>query len=964
MKPGAAETAPLLQKLDETNQPKPGAIAAAVRQAKRGVGVFGVALALSGVLVAVLNAPDATKKQFELQMDATTPATTSADEALCVPNKWAPGSFTDPTKDQKNRITLTDACKAQFTCPAGNYCPAGTIQATSVADANAQFSKTYYPSVPEGTIPNTNYGDVPQCEAFEAQKRPGWYFYQCQCLLGFWCPQDIVYPRFCPEKFECTRPERRHKCPEGRYCLQGTVKGLPCGGKDCPKGTNVPSGGAFFLFYAALLTLFAYGCFYFRGKYTEEKMSRQNQELEDYYQVMQENDETEKKKRADSKSRRASTSSLPTDEGYRIEFNDLRLKLPTGEVIMRGPSGALEPGKTTAIMGASGAGKTTIMNLITGKVKKTGGWITCNGEACDDLSRYRSRTAFVPQEDVMHRELTVLENVTFSADIRLPVDWTPEMRREKIMQTLYTLDLTHIQHSIIGDEFERGISGGQRKRVNVALELVADPKLLFLDEPTSGLDSVSATKLCKILRETAENQRLTIAAVIHSPGPEAFAAFHNFLLLQTGGRQVYYGPTPEVEGYFADIGFRYPRGETLAPLADFILCAVAGDPPQPSANAKYKVKGEFDHMTGFTKLWHIKKGLPPPEDDEPVVVEPTYMQRFMRVFKNMCYGLAMMPLHLLRVCCPPKSEDHRPVQGFFSQFVLCFRRACHQNYSNFTSFFLGVILLYVIIGFALGALMTSGELPPNVLGGFSIDICNQQFPEMKDTCLDFQSNGFLASISPVVFIFVALAAATSASTFGCETAQYWRECSTGLNTAAYFFAKAVADIPIAFASTFALWAPFVASYNTPMDTGELFFALLLLVLFGYESGYFLSFLLPYRYCGLAAVAWSVFWGIIFSGFGGIQIHDSPQLKFIFYSSGPRWFLEGFFYATTVYPYKRVRAGPTKGKPYYEQGVQRMRESIGYWNTFWESMGYLFLVTLVLTVINLMLISGTRLDKKV
>ena len=74
MKPGAAETAPLLQKLDETNQPKPGAIAAAVRQAKRGVGVFGVALALSGVLVAIMAAPDAKKKAFELQMDATTPA--------------------------------------------------------------------------------------------------------------------------------------------------------------------------------------------------------------------------------------------------------------------------------------------------------------------------------------------------------------------------------------------------------------------------------------------------------------------------------------------------------------------------------------------------------------------------------------------------------------------------------------------------------------------------------------------------------------------------------------------------------------------------------------------------------------------------------------------------------------------------------------------------------------------------
>ena len=76
------------------------------------------------------------------------------------------------------------------------------------------------------------------------------------------------------------------------------------------------------------------------------------------------------------------------------------------------------------------------------------------------------------------------------------------------MQVLYTLDLTHIQHTIVGDEFERGISGGQRKRVNVGLELVADPKLLFLDEPTSGLDSVSATKLSKILRTTAEDHNL------------------------------------------------------------------------------------------------------------------------------------------------------------------------------------------------------------------------------------------------------------------------------------------------------------------------------------------------------------------------------------------------------------------------------------------------------------------------
>ena len=130
-------------------------------------------------------------------MDATTPAATSGDEELCVPNKWAPGSFTDPTKDQKNPIYMTDACKAQFTCPSGNYCPAGTVAAASVAEANQLFSESYYQSVPEGTIPNHNYLETPQCEAFAAQKKPGYYFYQCQCMLGFWCPVPRQRPRSC-----------------------------------------------------------------------------------------------------------------------------------------------------------------------------------------------------------------------------------------------------------------------------------------------------------------------------------------------------------------------------------------------------------------------------------------------------------------------------------------------------------------------------------------------------------------------------------------------------------------------------------------------------------------------------------------------------------------------------------------------------------------------------------------------
>ena len=211
----------------------------------------------------------------------------------------------------------------------------------------------------------------------------------------------------------------------------------------------------------------------------------------------------------------------------------------------------------------------------------------------------------------MHRELTVFENLEFSAHTRLPADWAPSRKQQMIFKVLDSLNLAAIQRSKIGDEFERGISGGQRKRVNVGLELVADPKVLFLDEPTSGLDSVSATELSEMLRSIAEADGLTIAAVIHSPGPAAFAAFHRFLLLQTGGRLVYAGPTRDVETYFGAIGFPYPRGDTLDTMADYILKCVAGGKQTQSDCANFCKKPTPtppDELIGYWRGFQIRNG--------------------------------------------------------------------------------------------------------------------------------------------------------------------------------------------------------------------------------------------------------------------------------------------------------------------------------------------------------------------
>jgi hypothetical protein len=133
--------------------------------------------------------------------------------------------------------------------------------------------------------------------------------------------------------------------------------------------------------------------------------------------------------------------------------------------------------------------------------------------------------------------------------------------------------MSHVANATIGNEEERGISGGQRKRVNIGMELVAEPSVLFLDEPTSGLDSSTSFDVCHNLRNLARQQGLTVAAVIHSPSPATFRQFDDFLLLGKGGRIVYMGPREEALAYFESIGFTCPPDESPS---DFFMDVVSG----------------------------------------------------------------------------------------------------------------------------------------------------------------------------------------------------------------------------------------------------------------------------------------------------------------------------------------------------------------------------------------------------
>ena len=247
---------------------------------------------------------------------------------------------------------------------------------------------------------------------------------------------------------------------------------------------------------------------------------------------------------------------------FRIEFTfcDMGLKLKNGgKQVLASVTGSLRHSCLTAIMGPSGAGKTTFLNTISGKAyygDRTGE-LLINGRA-EPLKKYERITGFVPQDDIMLKEMTVKEILEFYAQLRLPTSWSWEKKHLLVLDVIRILGLEEIRHSRIGDEKTRGISGGQRKRVNVGMELVGDPTLLFLDEPTSGLDSTTSFELLSALQGVAR-RGVTVVTVLHQPSWQIYSMFDDVLLLGTGGHTVYLGPADGAAGYFESLGFKAPE---------------------------------------------------------------------------------------------------------------------------------------------------------------------------------------------------------------------------------------------------------------------------------------------------------------------------------------------------------------------------------------------------------------------
>jgi len=220
------------------------------------------------------------------------------------------------------------------------------------------------------------------------------------------------------------------------------------------------------------------------------------------------------------------------------------------------------PGDMIALMGPSGAGKTTLLMVLNGYMPPSAGQVRINGEDLYSIyDNLRGVIGYVPQDDIVHPELTVFEAVRYSARFRLPPDTSDDEIDRRVEATLAELGLTAQRNTEIGKPEKKVLSGGQRKRVNIALELVTDPVILFLDEPTSGLAADDTTALIRSLAELTRRTGKTVIMTIHQPAKDEFEMFNLVLLMGTGGIPMFYGPTsPDAYDFFGAYARRYGRG--------------------------------------------------------------------------------------------------------------------------------------------------------------------------------------------------------------------------------------------------------------------------------------------------------------------------------------------------------------------------------------------------------------------
>lgn len=633
------------------------------------------------------------------------------------------------------QLLLGTSTVAAAPCPVKTRAPVAqctpTTQPLSTCAGGEQF------------VPTVSTGVCRSCSTVVPESRPG---YICEGGEVYLCPAG----HYCPYNDTAKTYNTMIECKDGTICMPGFTAPITCSATArCEAGaTNRGTAAGGFIVSAVVITMGA--CLACALQRRSTRLLEASFKNRDEFKAVP--------------GQQLGAGMSEIGNPVTITFKNVGMTLKgNGAQILKGVTGYYPPGSLVALMGPSGGGKTSFMNAILGRAPYADveGSIEVNGVR-DGLKEAANVVGFVPQDDICHDDLTVYQNLYYNAITRLPSHVSIEEKKKHVQHVINVLGLAHIQNHIVGSAKQRGISGGQKKRVNIGMELVAMPSIIFMDEPTSGLDGTATLELAQCLVKLRESG-LTIVCVIHQPRYTVFRTFTHLLLLGNGGQQAFSGRTEHVTTFLQEQRFRLPALENPA---DWIIDVVSGFSP------RYKtLDGDDDR---------IEDGFKAPDDLYKIWAD-LYAADCFRPAARWNKPRASHDIHGK---CKPLEARKTPNDCMQTSFF--FRRVVDQHKNR--EFLTTSLSVWVVAAF-LSSLRTDST--------YSYGTLYNSLPGSTNIL------AMLCSIQSHTLIYR-------------ESLQYYREFKSGMSVTGYFLAKFVYDVLCTFAYSI-LWALACYTISPPLQ---------------------------------------------------------------------------------------------------------------------------------------------------
>lgn len=461
--------------------------------------------------------------------------------------------------------------------------------------------------------------------------------------------------------------------------------------------------------------------------------------------------------------------------GLSFQYENLSYCPPGApNAILHDVTGSIERGKLTAVMGGSGAGKSTFINVLMGKLTNTGGLVMVNNNP-SKMDSYKKLIGYVPQDDIVLPELSIRENIMHSARIRLPRNWDSILVQAHVNAVINCLGLEHVQHSLVGTVGKPFISGGQRKRVSIGMELAAAPMAIFLDEPTSGLDATAASSIMRTLQAVAR-LGISVIVTIHQPRAEIMTMVDDLILL-ADGQVACHGPERFVQTHFSKLGFDIPSSENSG---DIIADIITGN------GRAYKATGDISMAWLVANSACSRTYALPDATTSTLHPDPMIREKKIWLLPPSLLQIIRHYSHQQNLHDPAILEDlrHRGASRL-KQTWLCLCRAMLQQW-RYKSTFWSEMLLACLPALLLGLSVQSrnGMLFRGLYrGSFSI----------LSPAVDVASAPQLSMLTGLAVGLIS--SAPGVRVFSEEILMQRREADAGHSQVAYFVAKVLATLP-------------------------------------------------------------------------------------------------------------------------------------------------------------------------